>query len=169
MTDLGSHWIDLPFWALKLARPPTIEASGPPPHAEIAPASMQARYEYGAAGDQPPVKLTWYQGAKKPEIWTKKEIPQWDNGVLFVGDKGMLLSDYGKHVLLPEEKFTDFTPPAAVDPEVARPPRRVDPRLQDRRADDLQLRLRRAADRGQPPRATSPIAPGRSSSGTRRR
>src|SRR5919198_253445 len=36
MSDLGSHWIDLPFWALKLRHPLTIEASGPPPHPEIA-------------------------------------------------------------------------------------------------------------------------------------
>ena len=49
MSDLGSHWIDLPFWALKLKAPSTIEASGPAPHPEIAPASMQARYEYRAS------------------------------------------------------------------------------------------------------------------------
>ena len=45
MSDLGSHWIDLPFWALKLHAPATIEASGPPVHPQIAPASMQARYQ----------------------------------------------------------------------------------------------------------------------------
>jgi predicted dehydrogenase len=111
MSDLGSHWIDLPFWALKLRAPSTIEASGPPPHAEIAPASMQARYEYRASGDQPAVTLTWYQGVNKPDLWTKKEIPQWPSAVLFIGDKGMLLADYGKHVLLPEDKFKGFTPP----------------------------------------------------------
>ena len=63
------------------------------------------------AGDQPALTLTWYQGANKPDIWTRGEIPQWASGVLFIGDKGMLLSDYGKHVLLPEETFKDFTPP----------------------------------------------------------
>ncbi len=31
--------------------------------------------------------------------------------MLFVGSKGMLLADYGKHVLLPEATFKDFTPP----------------------------------------------------------
>src|SRR5439155_16187555 len=51
MSDLGSHWIDLPYWALKLDAPRTIEADGPPPHAEIAPASMRAIYEYGPRGD----------------------------------------------------------------------------------------------------------------------
>ena len=72
---------------------------------------MQARYEYKASGSQPALTLTWYQGTRKPDLWTKSEIPQWPNGVLFVGDKGMLLADYGKHMLLPEEKFKSFTPP----------------------------------------------------------
>lgn len=111
MSDLGSHWIDLPFWALKLQAPLTIEASGPPPHPEIAPASMRATYEYGPRDDMPPVTLTWYQGEEKPAPWHSGAIPKWDSGVLFVGDKGMLLSDYGKHKLLPEESFKDFQAP----------------------------------------------------------
>src|SRR5438105_3381566 len=37
MSDLGSHWIDLPFWALNLDAPRTVEADGPPPHPELAP------------------------------------------------------------------------------------------------------------------------------------
>ncbi|QDU79530.1 Inositol 2-dehydrogenase [Polystyrenella longa] len=111
MSDLGSHWIDLPFWALKLKAPLAIEAQGPVPHAEIAPASMQVTYEYGAREEMPPVKLTWYQGKNKPAIWTENGIPQWGSGVLFVGDKGMLLADYGKYALLPEEQFVDFKAP----------------------------------------------------------
>jgi predicted dehydrogenase len=111
MSDLGSHWIDLPFWALKLKAPATIEASGPPPHAELAPASMQARYEYKAMGEQPEVSLTWYQGVNKPEIWTKGLIPQYGSGVLFVGDQGMILSDYGKHVVLLGESAQSFRRP----------------------------------------------------------
>lgn len=111
MSDLGSHWIDLPFWALKLQSPLTIEASGPEPHAEIAPASMEARYEYGPRGDMPAVNVNWYQGDNKPAIWTEGGIPQWGSGVLFVGDDGMLLSDYGKHLLLPEDEFKDFQAP----------------------------------------------------------
>ena len=117
MSDLGSHWIDLPFWALKLDRPLTIEAQGPPPHPEIAPASMQVTYEYGPRGDLPPVELTWYQGTNKPKIWQEEGIPKWGSAVLFIGDKGMVLSDYGKHVLLPEEKFADFKRPEPFIPK----------------------------------------------------
>jgi predicted dehydrogenase len=111
MSDLGSHWVDLPFWALDLDHPLTIEAEGPPCHEEIAPASMQAKYEYGPRGERPGLTLTWHQGVNKPRIWEEKGIPQWSDGVLFIGDDGMLLSDYGKHTLLPEEKFADFKRP----------------------------------------------------------
>jgi predicted dehydrogenase len=118
MSDLGSHWNDLPFWALELQYPLRVEASGPPPHPEIAPASMQATYHYGPRGDQPAVTMTWYQGENKPEIWKQGGIPQWGNGHLFIGDKGMLLSDYGKHVLLPEQEFADFSRPEPFIPRV---------------------------------------------------
>ena len=119
MSDLGSHWNDLPFWALKLQAPLTIEASGPPAHPEIAPASMSATYEYGACGDLPLVKLTWHQGESKPEIWESGGIPKWDSGCLFIGRKGMLLADYGKHTLLPEKDFADFKRPAPKIPRVS--------------------------------------------------
>ncbi len=117
MSDLGSHWIDLPFWALNLRVPLTITPEdGPPPHPEIAPASMRVAYEYGARGDMPPLRLTWYQGKCKPALWNDNAIPKWDSGVLFVGDKGMLLADYGKHLLLPEAQYRDFQPPAPFIP-----------------------------------------------------
>jgi predicted dehydrogenase len=111
MSDLGSHWIDLPFWALKLRHPLTIAAEGPPVSPETAPASMMAVYEYGARGNMPPVKLIWYQGEIKPRLYTDGRIPRWGDGVLFLGAKGMLLADYGKHVLLPEAAFRDFKRP----------------------------------------------------------
>lgn len=110
MSDLGSHRNDLAFWALKLDAPRTVEAFGPPPHPEIAPASMTAVYDYGPRGDLPPVKLTWYQGEDKPEIWKQGAIPRYDNAVLFVGERGMLIADYGKFELLPAEKFNDLPP-----------------------------------------------------------
>ena len=117
MSDLGSHYNDLPFWALNLDAPQTIEGDGPPPHPEIAPATMSATYQYGARGNRPPVKLVWYQGQMKPPAWNEQKIPQWKSGHLFIGDKGMLLSDYGKYVLLPEKQFAGFTPPPKTIPD----------------------------------------------------
>jgi predicted dehydrogenase len=116
MSDLGSHWNDLPFWALNLKYPLTVEAGGPPVHPDLAPASMWAKYEYGPRGAMPGLTLTWYQGKEKPQLWKDGAIPKWDNAVLFIGDKGMLLSDYGKYALLPEDKFKDFVPPPQTIP-----------------------------------------------------
>ncbi|HBE70208.1 MAG TPA: oxidoreductase, partial [Planctomycetaceae bacterium] len=109
MSDLGSHWVDLPFWAMQLDAPQSIVASGPPPHPEIAPASMQAKYQYasrrgqdaqGQAVPLPPCELTWYQGKEKPEIWKAGNIPQWSSGCLFIGSSAKLIADYGKFQLL---------------------------------------------------------------------
>ena len=119
MSDLGSHWNDLPFWALALKAPLTVEAHGPKPHPEIAPATMSATYEYGSRGDLPAVSLTWYQGEMKPKIWTDGGIPKWDSACLFIGDKGMLLADYGKYVLLPEKTFADVKLPDKTLPRVS--------------------------------------------------
>ncbi len=117
MSDLGSHWNDLPFWALELDAPLTVVANGPEPHPEIAPASMSATYEYGPRGEMPACTMHWHQGSQKPQIWKDGGIPQWANGVLFIGDGGMLLADYGKYVLLPEREFAKFTPPEPFLPE----------------------------------------------------
>ena len=113
MSDLGSHRNDLPWWALKLDAPLTIEPlTGPKPHHDIAPASMSVKYTFAARGDgYPAVEHTWYQGTEKPKIWHDKKIPQWGDATLFIGEKGMVISDYGRHALLPEDKFKNFERP----------------------------------------------------------
>jgi predicted dehydrogenase len=117
MSDLGSHMNDLPFWALKLKAPLTIEGFGPPAHAELAPANFRAVYEYGPREGMPPVKYHWYQGTERPPMY--KDVIQarkWGDGHLFIGEKGMLLSSHGKHVLLPESKYADFKKPEPTIP-----------------------------------------------------
>ena len=78
---------------------------------------MWATFHYGTRGELPPVKLTWYQGTLKPEVWKEGKIPQWSNGALFIGSRGMLLADYSKHVLLPEKQFADFQRPPKSIPD----------------------------------------------------
>ena len=80
--------------------------------------NLSATYEYGPRGTMPAVKLIWHQGSDKPEIWANGGIPKWDNGVLFIGTKGMILSDYSKHIVLPEKDFVGFQRPAPNIPRV---------------------------------------------------
>jgi predicted dehydrogenase len=108
--DFFCHYCDLAFWALKLRHPTTVEAEGPV-HPESAARWTIARQQYPARGSLPPVILTWYNGGGYPAFVKEEKIPQWGNAVLFIGSKGMLIADYNRHQLLPEEKYADFERP----------------------------------------------------------
>jgi len=112
---------------------------------------MQATYRFPARGSMPAVTMTWYQGAKQAAGVDGPHHPAVGSGVLFVGARGMLLSDYSRHLLLPEERFADFTRPPAIDPRSLGHYAEWIQRGQDGRADDVQLRVRRLADGGEPP------------------
>jgi predicted dehydrogenase len=111
--DFGCHYMDLPFWALKLRYPTSVECmEGPVPHPETTSPGLVIRYEYAARGPLPPLTLTWYDGGRRPKRLQEENLPDWKSGVLFVGSKGMLQADYNRNVLLPEAQFKDFQRPA---------------------------------------------------------
>lgn len=115
--DMGCHYMDLPFWALNLRSPEIVEANGPPPHPETTPEWLIVKYVFPPRGDLPPLHLTWYDGGKRPELFAQGKLPDWGDGVLFVGKKGMLIADYTRYKLLPEEDFADFKPPEPTIPK----------------------------------------------------
>ncbi len=90
LADFGCHFMDLPHWALDLAAPTTIEARGRKEYAgdNEVPSVMRVDYQYPARGEAPPVHLTWYHGSWTPDVFGKS------SGVLFEGEKGMVLADY---------------------------------------------------------------------------
>jgi predicted dehydrogenase len=108
--DFGCHYMDLVHWALDLRNPVKVRAEGPPNDPVSPPAWCVVNYDYPARGDQPAVKLTWYDSGKQPAILkeVEKALPAQENGKttefgsgqLFIGEKGMLISDYGRHYLL---------------------------------------------------------------------
>lgn len=109
--DMGCHYIDLPFWALDLRHPTTVAADGEPSpaHEETCAMGLKVDYEFPARGEQPPVKLTWYDGRRTPKELYGQKLP--GAGVLFVGEKGRMLAQYRDYKLLPEEEFADYEPP----------------------------------------------------------
>jgi len=106
--DMGSHLIDLPWWALKLMQPTSISAEGPEPDPLKLPEWMIATWEHAPRrlpnlageprGDNPvlsvPVTVKWYHGGSeprhRPQIETGVDLTEWGNGILFVGDDGSL-------------------------------------------------------------------------------
>jgi predicted dehydrogenase len=119
LADFGCHFMDLPFWALDLAHPDRVEpVAGPAVDKESTPPWLIVKFHFPARANlktdtaRGALNLTWYHGGKYPkELVSEALFAKYRSGVLFVGEKGMLVSDYGRHTLLPEEKFAGFVRP----------------------------------------------------------
>ena len=113
--DMACHFMDLPFWALKLRHPTTCEAEGPAVHPETCPLGLIVRYDFPERDGMPPVKLTWYDGNLIPKTVTGERVP--GSGVMFVGTEGKMYANYGSYRLFPTKKFKGFKPPAQTIPK----------------------------------------------------
>jgi predicted dehydrogenase len=118
LADMACHYMDLAHWALDLRTPLTVEATGKKVREADydVPDVLRADYRYPARGDLPEVHLTWFSGVQGPDLDAKGPYHGFANGVLFEGEKGKLVADYGRYKLLPEGDFKDFTPPKQTIP-----------------------------------------------------
>jgi predicted dehydrogenase len=124
--DMGCHIIDNAFWALKLGHPVSVEACASARVAkeyervnntETYPDASIVRYEFPARGKMPAVKLTWYDGGLKPPrpMELEKERNLAANGVIFIGDKGVMMD--GR--VIPELRMKALQKPAKTIPRIA--------------------------------------------------
>ncbi len=115
--DMGIHNLAPVFSALNLGAPETIQATSTPVFPETVPLAAIVRYTFPARGDQPPVKLFWYDGGLLPEPPTELEENREldpEDGIIFVGDKAkMLVTGWGgEHPrLLPEKLNQEYKRP----------------------------------------------------------
>lgn len=127
--DMGSHLIDLAYWALELHRPISVLSDGPEPDDHACPPWQVVAWEHpkrfgnairGLSQVVPPCKVVWYHGLEgmkrraevlQPMVGEDTDINKWGIGVTFVGDKGVLTTDYGKHVLSLSADFKDYKRP----------------------------------------------------------
>lgn len=113
LADFGCHFMDLPYWALGLTAPTTISAAGKKTYEgdNTVPDLMQVDYRFPAVKERPALQLSWYHGVPGPSLDSKQAFHGYGSGVLFVGDKGQLVSDYGKYTILPSDFAKAFVPP----------------------------------------------------------
>ena len=114
--DMGCHIIDPIYWALELDSPTAVSYDGPAPTKETFPKWERIHYEF--PGTQyttgKAIEVTWHDGNKKPDpaqcdLPANTKIP--DNGCIFVGEKGVVVTAHGSRALpklYPEKDFTDF-------------------------------------------------------------
>lgn len=116
---MGPHITDLGCWALDLGIATSVEADSQPKggYPEVYPEWLSIRWEYPASGDRPPVTVYWHDGGKKPKSPPDVDLEKWGGlGMLFNGDKGQLLANYGTHVLLPKKQYEGFQRPEPTIP-----------------------------------------------------
>lgn len=108
--DMACHCMDLAFFALKLGAPASVEAQSSGANGETAPNWSVIQYEFSAGAGRPPMKLTWYDGGKKPspEIARARELSS--NGIILVGDKDTLYvpNYWGAGAFVSGAKVEDF-------------------------------------------------------------
>lgn len=112
LADLGCHYIDLPYWALGLTSPTDVKATGKVTYSgdNTTPDVMRVDYQFPATKGRGPVELTWEHGVNGPNAG-KDVFKGYGAGILFVGTKGQLVADYGKHTVLPEAFAKEFQAP----------------------------------------------------------
>ena len=123
--DMGCHIIDPVVWGLKLGPPSRVWYEGPACNGETYPEWERIHYEFPeteyTAGE---IRMTWHDGGKKPDVkkvplplpapetssrrkrrrFDPDAVP--DNGCLFIGEKGTILSAHGGFpMLLPAADF----------------------------------------------------------------
>ncbi len=115
--DMACHTVNMPFRALKLGYPTSVQARSSGINKETYPKNSEIRFEFPARDGMPPLTFTWYDGGWKPNDdilrdvnahyaqlkdrdGNPRKVP--GSGCLLVGAKGQLFSpdDYGSQFLL---------------------------------------------------------------------
>ena len=113
--DMGCYSFDTIFRVLKLEAPETVEATSTEMYEETYPQASILHWNFPARGVMPPVHLTWYDGALKPErppeLEEERQLER--EGLMFVGERGTILCGFmgERPRLIPASKMNGFTPP----------------------------------------------------------
>lgn len=95
--DMACHTLNLPFMALNLRNPTSVQAETSGHNRDSYPKWSIIRMEFPAIGDRPALAFTWYDGGKLPSAELLEGNQPAKSGSLMVGEKGRLYSpgDYG--------------------------------------------------------------------------
>jgi Oxidoreductase family, NAD-binding Rossmann fold/Oxidoreductase family, C-terminal alpha/beta domain len=131
--DMGCHFIDVPYRALKLGYPISVETSvgevwtgffKEAIYTDSYPPSAKTHIHFPARGAMPPVEMVWYDGGIKPdrpdELLADENMGELDGGIIFDGTKGKLMAGlFGRNpTLLPTRLMKDAALPASAFPFV---------------------------------------------------
>jgi predicted dehydrogenase len=95
--DMACHTMNMPYMALDLRDPIAVTAETAGHNKDSYPKWSIIHYEFAATDKRPAVKMTWYDGGKRPPLALLEGAQIKDSGALIVGEKGKLYApdDYG--------------------------------------------------------------------------
>jgi hypothetical protein len=99
LADMGAHGLNLPWRALKLGAAERVSVEIPEPLKDSYPSASKFRWDFAARPGMDAAALWWHDGGKAgpPEELGKELLSTYDkvpsDGVLFVGEKGLLKSN----------------------------------------------------------------------------
>jgi len=126
--DMGCHFIDVPYRALRLGYPDKVECSvtgvwtgffEEADYNESCPPSSKIHIQFPARGKMPAVELIWYDGGIQPkrpvELLPDETMGEIDGGIIFEGTKGKLMAGlFGRNpTLLPTRNMKESALPAS--------------------------------------------------------
>jgi len=99
--DMACHTLNMPFMALNLRDPISVQAETSGHNEETYPSWSVIEFQFPEKDGRPPVKLVWYDGGKKPSEELLNGAPMHNSGSLVIGDKGSLYApgDYAERGL----------------------------------------------------------------------
>ena len=114
--DMGSHMMDLAWWAFDLRFPTSCEATGTPVNPDTCPEWLTATWEHPATEKRPAVKVYWYDGGKKPGMPNSAfDREKLFKGHIFKGTEGTLVADYDLRILVPKGNMTQYRAPKDIN------------------------------------------------------
>jgi predicted dehydrogenase len=115
MGDFACHHLDPAFMALKLDYPTSVEAVHYGAGKETYPFAATIYMDFPARGDQPPVRVHWYDNGLRPptpaELGDSRRLGP--HGILLVGDKGKIAGGGWSQSprIIPEEAMQAYKRP----------------------------------------------------------
>lgn len=98
--DMGCHSMNMPFRALNLGAPSTVQADSSGMNSETYPKDSRVQFSFPERENMAAVDLWWYDGGRRPDEFLLAHVVKLmgtvpDSGCLLVGDKGLLFSPDG--------------------------------------------------------------------------
>jgi predicted dehydrogenase len=111
MGDMGSHTMDIAWNVIDAELPTSVKVESPEAfHPEVTPVNLSAAYMFPANDWRDEIRVSWHQGGAMPGTplnWI--DLNKIGHGAMFKGDKGFVIADFVKRLLIPSGRNADLS------------------------------------------------------------